>query len=102
MKIPVRNAIEVDEAFGNIGMMILGKMEYKTEKLSKNKVVQRINSCPNLNVHEETETPITSMPHMCQIYSKTAVEELNSDYTLNFSKKMCAGDEYCQYSVELK
>ncbi len=100
--LPARNAIEVDDAFGFIGMAILGKMEYETLEANDDRVVQRITSCPNLTTHKEMNAPITSMPYLCQAYSKIAVEELNPKYTQNFSKKMCAGDEYCEYAVELK
>lgn len=100
--IPAENAIEVDDAFGFLGMAILGKMEYKTLEATDDRVVQRITSCPNLNTHKDMNAPIISMPHLCQVYSKSAVEELNPKYTQSFSKKMCAGDEYCEYTVELK
>lgn len=100
--LPATNAREVDDAFGFIGMTLWGKMDYETLESTNDKVVQRITSCPNLNTHEEMNAPIISMPHLCQVYSSNAVEELNPKYTQNFSKQMCAGDEYCKYTIELK
>ncbi len=100
--LPAENAIEVDDAYGFIGMAIVGKMEYETLEANKDRVVQRITSCPNLNTHKDMNAPIISMPHLCQVYSSCAVEELNPKYTHSFSKRMCAGDEYCQYTIELK
>lgn len=100
--LPATNAIELDDAFGILGMTLWGKMEYETIESTNDKVVQRITSCPNLNNHEEMNAPIISMPHLCQVFSKSAVEELNPKYTQNFSKKMCAGDGYCEYAIELK
>jgi hypothetical protein len=102
MGLPAGNAIEVDDAFGFLGMIILGKMEYETLEATKDRVVQRITSCPNLNAHKEMNIPITSMPHLCQVFSTSAVEELNPEYTQSFSKRICAGDEYCEYAIELK
>lgn len=100
--LPVGNAIEVDDTFGVIGMTLLGKMEYDTVESNGNKVVQRITDCPNLNTHKEMFAPIISMPHICQVYSNSAVENLNPKYNLKFNKKMCDGDEYCEYCLELK
>jgi hypothetical protein len=99
---PAENAIEVDDAYGFIGMAIVGKMEYETLESSETRVVQRITSCPNLNTHKDMKAPIISMPHLCQVYSSSAVEELNPKYTHSFTKKMCAGDDCCEYAVELK
>lgn len=100
--LPTKNAIEVDDAFGFIGMTMWGKMDYETLESTNNKVVQRITSCPNLNTHKEMNAPIISMPHLCQVLATSAVEELNPEYTQRFTKKMCAGDDYCEYAVELK
>ncbi|MBU4536171.1 MAG: hypothetical protein KKF16_10270 [Euryarchaeota archaeon] len=100
--LPTENAIEVNDAYGIIGMILLGKMEYETLEATNDRVVERITDCPNLNVHKETGTPIITMPHICQVYSTSAVEELNPKYTQSFSKRMCEGDEYCEYTLELK
>ena len=96
------NAIEVDETFGVVGMTIMGKTEYEIIESSENKVITRITDCPNLNIHKEMSAPIITMPHICQWYSASAVETLNPKYTLKFDKKMCDGDSYCEYAIELK
>lgn len=100
--LPVGNAIEVDDTFGVVGMTLLGKMEYETVESNENKVVQRITDCPNLNTHKEMFAPIISMPHICQVYSNSAVENLNPKYNLKFNKNMCDGDECCEYCLDLK
>lgn len=100
--LPAEDAIEVDEAFGIVGMILLGKMEYETVEANENTVITRITDCPNLNAHKEMFAPIISMPHICQIYSNSAVETLNPKYTLKYNKKMCDGDEYCEYCIGLK
>ena len=96
------NAIEVDDAYGIVGMIIMGKMEYETLQATNERVVQRLTNCPMLNANKEMNATCESMPNHCQAFGKSAVEELNPRYTHNFSKQMCAGDEYCQYTVELK
>ncbi|OEC86984.1 MULTISPECIES: L-2-amino-thiazoline-4-carboxylic acid hydrolase [Methanobacterium] len=100
--LPAGNAKEVDDAFGVIGMILWGKMDYKIIESSSDKVVQRITRCPNLNYHEEMNVPIITMPDLCQTFSTSAVEELNPKYTQSYSKRMCEGDKYCEYVVELK
>lgn len=100
--LPTENAIEVDDAFGFIGMTMWGKMDYETLESTNEKVVQHITSCTNLNTHKEMNAPIISMPHLCQVLATNAVEEINPKYTQSFSKKMCAGDDYCEYTIELK
>lgn len=100
--LPAASAIEVDDAFGIVGMIIMGKMEYEPVEITNNRVVQHITNCPILNTGKEMNAPIGSMPNHCQAFSKSAVEGLNQKYTHNFSKQMCAGDEYCQYAIELK
>lgn len=100
--LPAGNAIEVDDAFGFVGMILLGKFEYETLEATNERVIQRVTSCPNLNSLKEMNAPIVSTSHICQVYSTIAVEELNPKYTQKFGKRMCAGDEYCEYAVELK
>lgn len=102
LDLPAENAIEVDDAFGFVGMAMWGKTDYETLESSNDRVVQRITSCPNLNNHIEMNAPIISMPHLCQVFSTSAVEGLNPKYTQSFTKKMCVGDDYCEYAVELK
>jgi len=97
---PTTNAIEVDDAYGIVGMIIMGKMEYETLEATNERVVQRVTNCPILNTNKEMNAPFESMPNHCQAFGKSAVEELNPKYTHRFSKQMCAGDEYCQYTIE--
>lgn len=66
--LPATNAIELDEAFGLLGMTLWGKMEYETIESTNDKVVQRITICPNLNTHEEMDAPIISMLHICHVF----------------------------------
>jgi len=100
--LPAGDAIEVDDAFGITGMILMGKVKYETQEAAKDRVVQRITDCPNLNAHKEMFAPIISMPHICQWYSAGAVETLNPKYSIKFSKKMCDGDSFCQYAIALK
>lgn len=102
LSFPATNAIEVDDAYGIVGMIIMGKMEYEPMETTNNRVVQHLTNCPILNMSKEMNATRESMPNHCQAFGKSAVEELNPKYTHSFSKQMCAGDDYCQYTIKLK
>lgn len=80
----------------------MGKMGYETIESTADKVNMRVNDCGSINFHKETGMPITFLQNLCPFYSARAVESLNPKYTMNFSKRMCAGDECCEYAIELK
>lgn len=100
--LPSKNAIEVNDAWGIVGMIIMGEWEYKTQEANNDCVIGHLTSCPNLNTHREMNAPIISMPDLCQAYCTGAVESLNPKYTQKFTKRMCTGDSYCESIVGLK
>lgn len=102
LKLPTENTIEVSDAWRIIRMIIMGEWEYETLEETEDHVADRLTSCPMLNIHKETCTPIINMHHLCQAYSTSAIEALNPRYTHRFSKRMCTGDSYCKSIVELK
>lgn len=100
--LPAGNAIEVDDAFGIAVMIVQGKSEWDEVEKTEDKIVNRITSCPILNVHKEMNIPIITMPDLCETYSSCGVQSLNPDYTIKYTKKMCTGDNCCEYAIELK
>jgi hypothetical protein len=102
LKLPTENTIEVGDAWRIIRMILMGEWEYKTLEETDDHVVDCLTNCPMLNMRKETCTPVLNMPHLCQAYSKSAIEALNPKFTHRFTKRMCAGDDYCESIVELK
>lgn len=100
--LPSENATEVNDAWGIVGMILMGKWEYEIREATDERVIEHLTSCPNLNTHREMNIPIISMPDLCQAYCTSAVESLNPKYTQRFTKRMCTGDSYCESIVELK
>lgn len=103
LELPAGNAIETSEAWGIISSITMGpEIESTTVESSKDRVVDRITSCPMLNAHEEVGAPLSGTPEHCQAYNTNAVESINPRYTQYFTKRMCTGDKYCESILELK
>jgi hypothetical protein len=99
--LPARNAREVDEALGIVSTIILGP-GFEGEYIESNddRVRFKVTRCPMLNAHMQIDyPPTTETPKGCQAFCQNLVENLNQGYTLNYSKRMCTGDPYCEYSV---
>ena len=102
LKLPSENAIEVNNALKIIRMIIMGKWEHEIQDAASELVIDHITTCPNFNGHKEMYVPVISMPDLCQAYCTGAVESLNPKYTQMFTKRMCAGDDYCESIIGLK
>ncbi len=102
LKLPSENAIEVSEALGMARMIIMGKWEHEIQDAANELVIDHFTNCPNFNAHAEMYIPLISMPDICQAYCTSAVKSLNPKYTQMFTKRMCAGDDYCESIIGLK
>ncbi|MGB9979893.1 hypothetical protein [Methanobacterium sp.] len=102
LKLPSENAIDVNNTLKIVEMIIMGKGEYETQDAASEIVIDHCISCPNFNAHAEIYVPVISMPDLCQAYCTSAVESLNPKYTQIFTKRMCAGDGYCESIIGLK
>lgn len=102
LKLPSENAINVNNTLKIVGTIIMGKREHKIQDAASELVIDHIITCPNFNAHKERYVPVISMPDLCQAYCTSAVESLNSKYTQMFTKRMCAGDSYCESIIGLK
>lgn len=102
--LPTSNAPEIDDAVGIISAIILGP-EFESDVLEANedRVIGRMIGCPMLNAHRRfSNGPTAGTPAHCQTFCQSSVESLNPRYTLWYSKRMCTGDPYCEYAIELK
>ena len=102
--LPASNAKEIDEALGIISTILLGP-EFESDILEANEdqVVVRLTGCPMLNAHRTVGHGSTAgTPAHCQEFCQNSVESLNPHYTIQYSKRMCTGDPYCEYAIEHK
>ncbi|TFH49694.1 MAG: hypothetical protein E4G89_04475, partial [Methanothrix sp.] len=101
--LPASNAKEIDEAFGIISTILLGP-EFESDILEANedRVIVRLTGCPMLNAHRTVGGPAVGTPAHCQAFCQSSVESLNPRYTMRYTKRMCTGDPYCEYAIELK
>ncbi len=102
--LPVSNAIEINSTLDIVSAIVQGP-ELKGEILDANedRVNGMITSCPVLNAHRGVGYgPTAGTPTHCQAFCQNAVESLNSRYTMRYTKRMCTGDPYCEYAVELR
>lgn len=102
--LPAGNAMEIDNALGIISAIIMGP-EFRGEILDagETQVVGRIDGCPMLNAHRNLGQgkPAGTASH-CQTFCSSSVESLNPRYTMRYKKRMCTGDDHCEYAIELK
>lgn len=101
--LPAGNAVETSEAWGIVGMILMGpEIESHVVEADEDHIVDQITGCAMLNAHQELGVSLTGLAEHCQAYNTNAVESINPQYTQHFTKRMCAGDKYCESYVELK
>ncbi|MCK4937884.1 MAG: hypothetical protein KAR85_04700, partial [Methanosarcinales archaeon] len=100
--LPVGNAREVSQTFGIIGTIINGpEMKAETTEESDDRTVVKLTQCPLLNRAIEMRLdPKIVASTACQTYLKSAIENLNPEFTQQSNKRMCSGDPYCEMVIE--
>ena len=102
LKLPSENAIDVNNTLKIVEAIVMGKKEHEIQDEASKLVIDHFITCPNFNARAEMYIPVISMPDLCQAYCTSAVESLNPKYTQMFTKRMCAGDDYCESIIGLK
>jgi hypothetical protein len=101
--LPSGNAIEIDEALGVVSAIILGPgFDAEVTEASESRVNGRITSCPMLNTHKELGVPTTGTHLHCQAFCENGIQGMNPRYAMVYTKRMCRGDDCCEYAIELK
>ncbi len=101
--LPSGNAIEIDEALGVVSAIILGPgFDAELTERSESLVKGRITSCPMLNTHKELGVPTAGTHLHCQAFCENGIQGMNPRYAMEYTKRMCRGDDCCEYAVELK
>ncbi len=101
--LPAKTAEDVDKAQRLISVILYGpEIKYKTVNAHKDLVKTHITSCPFLNRAKEFDLESKDLFENCKAYTKTFIDNLNPKYTKRFTKAMCAGDEYCEISTEIR
>lgn len=100
--LPSGNAIEVNEAFGVIGTILFGpEFRFEIVEETKDRVLGKVIECPILNrAREMGLDPETVALKACMTFDKSAVENLNPEYTHRLNANMCSGSRYCEMVIE--
>ena len=100
--LPSDNAIEVNDAFGVIGTILFGpEFRFGIVEATKDRVVGKVIECPILNRAREMGLhPETVALKVCMTFNKSAVENLNPEYTHRLNANMCSGSRYCEMITE--
>jgi len=87
-----------------IASKILFGPEFRGEmaEAADDRAVWKITECPVLNRAMEMAMKPDRILHACEVYVKSAVENLNPRYSHSFEKRMCAGDPFCESVVRLR
>jgi len=102
--LPASNAAEIDSTLDIISAIILGpELMGEIVEADERRVIGKITGCTMLNAHRNIGYGSTAgTPAHCQTFCQSSVESLNPRYTMRFTKRMCTGDPYCEYAIELK
>ncbi len=100
--LPSENAIEVNEAFRVIGTILFGpEFKFDIVEETKDRVVGKVIECPILNrAREMGLDPETVALKACMTFDKSAVENLNPEYTHRLNANMCSGSRNCEMVIE--
>jgi len=87
-----------------IASKILFGPEFRGEmaEAADDRAVWKITECPVLNRAMEMAMKPDRILHACEVYVKSAVENLNPRYSHSFEKRMCAGNPFCESVVRLR
>ncbi len=98
------NAIEVNKAFGIIGTILYGpEFKFNIVEETKDRVVENMIGCPILNrAREMGLDPEIVALKACMTFDKSAVENLNPEYTHRLNANMCSGSRHCEMVIERK
>lgn len=103
LSLPTENAREISDTYGIVSKILFGpELEWKKMVDGDFKTVTRVTGCPLLNRALEMGVYPGVLLSACQAYSRSAVENLNPRYTHRHKQSMCAGDPYCETSIELR
>ena len=100
--LPSDNAIEVNDTFGVIGTTLFGpEFRFEIVEETKDRVVGKVIECPILNRAREMGLhPEIVALKTCMTFNKSAVENLNPEYTHRLNANMCSGSRYCEMIIE--
>jgi hypothetical protein len=104
LRLPASNALEIDSTLGIISSIIMGpEFRWETLDAGETHVIGRIDGCPMLNAHRNLgqDKPTGTASH-CQAFCSSSVQSLNPQYTMRYTKRMCTGDDHCEYAIQLK
>ncbi|MCE5213636.1 MAG: TetR/AcrR family transcriptional regulator [Methanobacterium sp.] len=102
MKLSRENATEIVASWAILSKILMGNPVFTSVERSDERVVNHITRCPvSFNEEKDVNTAKNSVEG-CQRFCKIIVETLNPKYTQKFTKRICAGDDYCESIVELK
>ncbi len=96
------DAMQIRDSWAILSQIIMGRFEHEPLENTPNRVVERVTLCPIFNPLEEPDATNKNRIKGCPRYSAILVETLNPLYTARITKKLCAGDEYCEVIIELK
>jgi hypothetical protein len=96
------NAQEIENAWSVVGDIVAPGVEAEVVESSPERVVDRINSCSTCSQVKEEGFPTESVCRPCRAFNQAAIEAMNPSYTMNFNKRMCLGDDYCEAVIEKK
>ena len=103
--LPVGNAVEIDDTLGIVTQILFGpEFTGEATETMPDRVTFRMTGCAMLNREQElNRDPVeASMPQNCQAFCGNAVESLNPDYALEYTRRMCTGDPHCEYTIRLR
>ena len=101
--LPSGNARQIGEALGVLSTISFGpESNFEPARETERGVMGKVTGCAILNSATEMglDPKIVALP-ACRTMIRSAVENLNPDYTIRHdSKNMCSGDGYCEIAIE--
>lgn len=103
MGLQAEDAMQIRDAWKILSHILMGSFEHESIENTPHRVKEKLTLCPVFNSHEEKDsTRIKNIIDGCPRYSTIVTETLNPKYIARFTKKMCSGDENCEFVIELK
>ena len=95
------NAIDVADSLNAFSNSIFGsEFGYEIRPGRGDSAFAVTMKCPLLKKSSEWLSETSTAQSVCMNYTLSAVEGINSGYTVNYEKQMCAGDRKCVMKIE--
>lgn len=102
-QMPREHAADLVQTLGTISVVLFGP-EFETRYIEgfPDEAVIRLTECAMYREENTQRISPAIVNQVCQAYLGSAMEALNTAFTISFTRSRCSGDSFCEMVIERK